>query len=490
VAIALVVLVILIVAVGGIGLLSYTVPKPDQALLVSGGRQSQDAPFQVIVGRGKFVVPIFRKARFLSLAMNEAGVTDSCVTVQGITLDVQAVIAFKVGADTPSIVAAGQRFLSLESSMPTLVGQIFAGHLRAVIGSMTVEEIVRERQKLAEAVLGASATELGKLGLVVDAFQIQKVDDRNIGYIDAMAAPHNAEIQKSAKVAQARAAQAAAMAEQESIRNQAQYSRDTAQVQAGYEAEVQVSQAQATQKAVQAQQESDRNIAEFTKATNVAKAEYDAQTRQAEVTATAEVQVAQAQATQKSAQAQQESDRSIAEFTKATNVARAQYDAETKHAEATAAQAGPLASAKAQQDVVAQQTALAQREGDLREKQLVAEVVKPAEAEAERILVLARANAEQTRIAAEAAASSNRIALDQMLIEQLPTIVEKAAGALAGSNLTVLNGADGVSEIVTGMLGQGMAIFDSVRKGLAVTQPDQGRQPASHQPQPTAPPLP
>ena len=83
---------------------------------------------------------------------------------------------------------------------------------------------------------------------------------------------------------------------------------------------------------------------------------------------------------------------------------------------------------------------------------------------------------------------TRRIALDQMLIEQLPLIVEKAAGALAGSNLTVLNGAEGVSEVVTGLLGQGIAIFDSVKKGLAVTQPD-GAAPAST-PAITTPPRP
>src|SRR5208337_4651440 len=89
------------------------------------------------------------------------------------------------------------------------------------------------------------------------------------------------------------------------------------------------------------------------------------------------------------------------------------------------------------------------------------EVVKPAEAEAERIRILALADAERTRIQAEAAASNNRVALDQLLINQLPLIVKEAAAGLAGANVSVLNGADG-------LVSQGLTILDSVRKGMPV----------------------
>jgi flotillin len=96
----------------------------------------------------------------------------------------------------------------------------------------------------------------------------------------------------------------------------------------------------------------------------------------------------------------------------------------------------------------------------------VSEVVRPAEAEAERIRILALADAERTRIQAEAAASNNRVALDQLLINQLPLIVKEAAGGLAGANVSVLNGADGLGEIAAGLVSQGLTILDSVRKGM------------------------
>ncbi|MCX5081428.1 SPFH domain-containing protein [Streptomyces sp. NPDC056121] len=360
----------------------YRVPAPDEAMLISGGRRGLGgAPFRVVTGHGKFVLPIFRKTRFLSLAMSEAEVVEKCVTRQGIALTVRAVIAFKVGNDTESIVNAGQRFLSDQDQMSVLTGRIFAGHLRSIIGSMTVEEIVTERQKLAAEVLDTSKAEMAKIGLIVDSLQIQSIDDGNTGYIDAMSAPHKAAIQRQAQIAQAQATQASTQAQQEAQRNQAEYARQTAVVQAEYKAEV---------------------------------------------------------------------DR----------------------AQAAAAQAGPLAQAHAEQEVLAARTELAERAAELRQQQLVAEVVKPAEADAERIRVMAIAEAERMKIQAAAAASYDRVALDRMLIDQLPQIVKEAAGGLKGANVNVLNGADGLGEIAAGLVGQGLTILDSVRRNLGAPDAD------------------
>src|SRR6201999_3553062 len=194
-------------------MLGYRVPAPDEAMLVSGGRYGlRDAPFRVVTGHGAFVMPGFRKARYLTLSMQEAEVAETCVTKQGISLNVRAVIAFKVGNDEESIVNAGQRFLSDQDQMSILTGRIFAGHLRSIIGSMTVEEIVTERQKLATEVLDGSKTEMVSIGLTVDSLQIQSIDDMGAGYIAAMAAPNNAAIQRQAENAHAGGAQGGARA--------------------------------------------------------------------------------------------------------------------------------------------------------------------------------------------------------------------------------------------------------------------------------------
>ena len=355
----------------------YRVPRPDEAMLVSGGKFGRNgAPFKVVTGHGTFVPPFVRKVNFLTLSMTEAEVSETCVTRQGISLNVRAVIAFKVGNDEESIVNAGQRFLSDQDQMSTLTGRIFAGHLRSIIGSMTVEEIVTERQKLATEVLDGSKTEMAKIGLTVDSLQIQSIDDNNIGYIEAMAAPHNAAIQRQA-------------------------------------------------------------------------------------------QIAQAQANQASAEAQQQSQRAQAEYARQTSIVQAQYKAEVDKAQSEAAQAGPLAQAQATMAVLSAQTELAQRQSDLRQRQLVAEVIRPAEAEAEKVRILALADAKRVTMQAEAAASHNRVALDRMLIEQLPQIVREAAAGLAGANVSVLNGAEGLSEIAAGLVAQGLTILESVKKGMA-----------------------
>jgi len=170
------------------------------------------------------------------------------------------------------------------------------------------------------------------------------------------------------------------------------------------------------------------------------------------------------------AQAVQDSDRQQAEYQRTTAVAKAGFTAETQSAQAKADQAGPLSAAQAKKNVTDAQAELAQRQAELRQQQLVSEVIKPAEAEAERIRILAKADAEKTEILAAAAASNNRVSLDQMLIQQLPQIVEKAAAGLATANVTVLNGADGLSQIVSGLVGQGLAIFDTIRSNVG----DQG----------------
>ncbi|ATD69252.1 MULTISPECIES: SPFH domain-containing protein [Gordonia] len=367
-------------------MLGYYVPEPDEAMLISGAKAHEgDAPFVVIVGHGKWVMPFFRKVRFLSMALHEASIREVCVTTQGIQLNVRAVIAHKVGNDVVSIVNAGQRFISeQENEMNQLTGQIFSGHLRSIVGSMTVEQIIRERDTLARQVLEASKREMGSIGLVVDSFQIQSIHDMDSGYINALAAPNIAKVQREAAVERARADQESAKAQQESLRNQADYERETA-------------------------------------------------------------------------------------------IKRAAIKAETDKANAEAAQAGPLAQARVNQEVIREQSVLAQAQAELREQELISEVVKPAEAEARRRAIIAEAEAEAkaVEIQSAAAAQHNRIALDQQLIEALPTLVGEVAKGLSTANLTVYNGAEGVNEIMTGVITQGAALLRSLQDQVAPTVLDE-----------------
>ncbi|MGC8626327.1 MAG: SPFH domain-containing protein [Acidimicrobiales bacterium] len=350
----------------------WRVPSPNEAMLISGGKGHGDAPFKIVVGHGAFALPIRNRVSFLTLAMQESEVAEPCVTQQGITLFVKAVIAFKVGDDPESIANSARRFLEDQSSMPALVGRIFAGHLRSIVGSMTVEDIIRERQKLASEVLDASKPEMAKLGLVVDSFQIESIDDGQAGYILALSQPHIAAVNQAAQIAQAQADQAAAKARQESERNQAEYQQET-------------------------------------------------------------------------------------------SVAKAQYQAQIDQAQQTAAQAGPLAQAQAQQAVLAEQAKVAAATAELRRQQLVAEVLRPAEAEAEKVRTLAKAEADATRLQAEATATRGGVVMERMLVEKMPEIVAAAAGELRHANVTVLNGSQGLAELVAGLATQAGSILEVLR---------------------------
>ena len=82
-------------------MLGYHVPDPDEAMLVSGGKARDNAPFRVITGHGAWVMPFFRKVRYLSLAMYEAEIQERCVTKQAIQLDVRALAIFRFGEESP-----------------------------------------------------------------------------------------------------------------------------------------------------------------------------------------------------------------------------------------------------------------------------------------------------------------------------------------------------------------------------------------------------
>jgi flotillin len=382
-------------------MLFWHVPAPNEALLISGSkRQSQGTQFRIVTGHGCFVIPVKQKARVLSLALREAEIVEECITSQGIRLNVRAVAAFKVGDDQASIANAARRFLSEQDRMEVLVGRVFAGHLRSIIGGLTVENIIRERDRVAQEVKDGSHAEMEKLGIVVDALEIQEIEDGS-GYINNLAAPHAASVASQARIAKAHADQEAAEQELAAAAMKAQFERDTA-------------------------------------------------------------------------------------------IKRAGFVAETDQAQAEAAQAGPLAQAQATQQVIQQQTALAQRQAELAAQRLEAEVRRPADAEAYRTRTLAEAERDQVRFAADAEAYRTRAVAEAQaeairaraeslregnqeliaanrLIEILPALVDAAARGLADSNLTVLNGTQGVNEVITGLVGQGLSILDTLKKSTATT---------------------
>ncbi|MFE7973846.1 SPFH domain-containing protein [Streptomyces shenzhenensis] len=384
----------------------WHVPAPNEAMLISGSkRRAEETQFRIVTGHGSFVLPVKQKARMLSLALREAEIAEDCVTQQGIRLKVRAVCVFKVGDDAVSIANAARRFLSEQQRMEELVGRIFAGHLRSIVGGLTVEQIIRERSRVSQEVVAGSHGEMEKLGIVVDALQIQEIEDAT-GYIDNLAAPHAAAVASQARIAQAKADQEAAEREQQAAALKAEYERDTA-------------------------------------------------------------------------------------------IKRAGFTAETEQYNARAAQAGPLAQAKASQEVIEEQTALAQRQAGLAAQRLEAEVRRPADAEAYRQRTLAEAGRDRAKFEADGTAYAERaIAQAQAdansaraaslrdgnqeliaanrVVENLPALTEAAARGISGADLTVLNGTDGINQVAAGVVAQGLAILDSLRR--STPSPAAGKQ--------------
>ena len=225
----------------------WYVPAPDEALLIFSSRHRQADPgFRVVTGRGCFVWPLVQRARVLSLALREAAITEECLTSQGIPLKVRSMAAFRVGDDPESIAAAARRFLSAPDRMAEIATSLLAGQLRSALGGVTVEQVIAERDRVTQEIRTRSRAKLAPLGLVVDALEIQEIEDTS-GYISNLAAPHAAAVARQARLAQAGADLAAAEREREVAELKAGYERDLELKRAGYLAETGTVRAQAAQ---------------------------------------------------------------------------------------------------------------------------------------------------------------------------------------------------------------------------------------------------
>src|SRR3954454_2283742 len=233
--------------------LMWRVAEPNEALIISGLRQ-HDTPdgvgeslgFKIVTGKGVLVLPGVQVVRRLSLDLRETELGIDCVTHQGIPLGIKGVVIFKVGDDYTSIANSARRFLDQQDQMDHRVHNVFAGHLRAIVGNMTVEEMIRDREKLTQLTRESSGTEMEKLGLIVDSLQIQEIDDPT-GYIQNLGRPHAAAVASQARIAQAHADREATENEQQAEALKAQARRDSQIKQAGFQAEVDEASAKAKQ---------------------------------------------------------------------------------------------------------------------------------------------------------------------------------------------------------------------------------------------------
>ncbi|MGP9017143.1 flotillin family protein [Streptomyces sp. BR1] len=439
------VLVAIIVLVGLFKLM-WRVAEPNEALIISGSKHKTEGlgegmGFRIVTGRGTLVLPGVQAVRKLSLDLNETELSVDCVTHQGIPLRVRGVVIFKVGDDFVSIANAGRRFLDQQKMMSERVHNVFAGHLRSIVGGLTVEDMIRDREKLTGQTRAACGTEMEKLGLIVDSLQIHEIEDPT-GYIKNLAMPHAAAVQRDARIAQAEANLLATEAEQQAFARMSEATRDSEILQAGYQAERDMAAAKSQQAGPLAEAAARQEV--VVQETRVA--ELEAHRREQQLQADVR-KPADAQAYQKRTMAEAERDARISAAqakAKETELASAAEAARVKAAaaaEAQATEARGLAAATATRATGEAEAAATQARG-------------LAEAESARAKGLAEAEAIKARAAA--LAENQEAVVAQQLAENWPQIVEAGAGAFGNvEHMVLLNGAEGMSEMFAKALTMG-----------------------------------
>ena len=320
---------------------------PNEALIVYGFRGNR-----TIIGRGTVIIPVVESYRTLSLELMSFDVApqQDLYTNQGVAVTVEAVAQIKVKSDPVSIRTGAEQFLTkTPQQREGLIRLVMEGHLRGIIGQLTVEQIVKEPEMVGDRMRATCAEDLNKMGLEVVSFTIKEVRDKN-EYISNMGRPDIARIKRDADVATAEA------------------ERDTAIKTAQAQREAAIAKAQADQERVLAETLSQAKQAEATRDLEVKKANY------LEVTKRQQAQADKAYEIQ-------------------TNVMQQQVTAE---------------AVKVQQIEKEAQIKVQEAEISRHEKELIATVLKQAEIEKQRILNLADAERQRQMAEAEGRASAIR----------------------------------------------------------------------------------
>jgi len=266
---------ILVVAVFGIVLViiifmaiwasRYTKVGPNQVLIVSGRKhryvdpngQVMNRGFRVVKGGGTFVIPVIEKVDLLSLELLTIDVqTPEVYTSKGVPVRVDGVAQTKVKGDDISISTASEQFLGKsQDEIRNIATQTLEGHLRAILGTMTVEEIYQNRDAFASKVQEVAAGDMANMGLAIVSFTIRDIRDGQ-GYLDALGKPRIAQVKRDAIIAQAEADRDSQIrsAQAKQAGQEAQFAADTkiAEAQRDYQSNVAQYQATVNQQKAQA----------------------------------------------------------------------------------------------------------------------------------------------------------------------------------------------------------------------------------------------
>jgi flotillin len=382
----------------------YKVAGANEAIIVAGSRGAKvrdehgrvvsspgDKGVKVVVGGGTIVMPLLNRIGRLKLTARQINVQLSdAVTSQGIKVQVQGVATFKIGRDVESLRNAAERFLDAKpEQVDSIVKNVLEGSLRSIVGTLTIEELIRDRQKLLQQVQDAAKGDLATSGLQIDAFTIQSFSDES-NYIELLGQQSVSTVTRDARMVKATTDQEAAVREAESMQIKINAGRDVALREAETKTQVAAAQARADQAGPLAQAEAQQEVVR--KQTELAQLEADRKEKEL-LSSTVKPAAAEAQAVI-----------ARAEGDKRARIAAAEADAETTRLEGGA--------------------------------------------EAQIVLTKGEAEAKALAMRADAYKQFNEAAIIQTVLAALPDIVRAAAEPMGHIDSLTVMSADGASDIV------------------------------------------
>ncbi len=427
----------------------YRKAGPNEALIVYGFRGPR-----VIKGHGTVIFPMVENCRELSLELMSFDVApqQDLYTKQGVAVTVEAVAQIKVRSDQASILTAAEQFLTkTPPQREGLIRLVMEGHLRGIIGQLTVEQIVKEPEMVGERMRATCAEDMSKMGLEVISFTIKEVRDKN-EYIANMGKPDVARIKRDAEMAQADA------------------ERDTAIKRATALREAAVAKAQADQERVIAETASQSRQAQAQRDLDISKAQFAEQSRkqQAQADKAYEIQtnVMQQQVTAELVKVQQvEKEGQI-------KVQEAEITRHEKELIATILKEAEVNRQRIETLAIAEKNRLAaEAEGR------AAAIRTQGEAEASIIFQKGEAEAKAMNVKAEAYQEWNQAAVVDKLLTNMADVVRAMAEPLAKvDKITIVstgeNGAAGVNKVtgdMTKIAAQVPALFEAL-SGMDIKQ--------------------
>jgi flotillin len=186
---------------------------PNEALVISGRGEGRrvaeeiESKYRIVSGGRSFIWPILERVDYLSLEIMTIDVTTPDVpTVQGVPVTVDGVAQVKIGSDENSIRTASIQFLSKsEEEIRYVAHETLAGHLRAILGTLTVEQLYRDREAFAQKVQEVSGEDMASMGMEIVSFVIKDISDAE-GYLEALGRPRIAQVKRDAAIGEAEAA--------------------------------------------------------------------------------------------------------------------------------------------------------------------------------------------------------------------------------------------------------------------------------------------